>query len=74
MRCLGFAYIAQAEDEIVFTPVLENPITPVKNSWGNTGDYHSIWYMSKAYIALNTTYIFINKAAVKKDARKKLGF
>ncbi|MBR4828185.1 MAG: aminopeptidase [Muribaculaceae bacterium] len=46
----------------------------VKNSWGDTGDYHGIWYMSKAYIALNTTYIFLNKAAVKKDVRKKLGF
>jgi len=46
----------------------------VKNSWGKTGDYQGIWYMSKAYIALNTTYIFLNKAAVKKDVRKKLGF
>ena len=46
----------------------------VKNSWGDTGEYHGIWYMSKAYIALNTTYIFLNKDAVKKDMRKKLGF
>ena len=46
----------------------------VKNSWGKTGDYQGIWYMSKAYIALNTTYIFLNKDAVKKDVRKKLGF
>ena len=46
----------------------------VKNSWGKTGDYNGIWYMSKAYIALNTTYIFLNKAAVGKDLRKKLGF
>ena len=46
----------------------------VKNSWGKTGDYNGIWYMSKAYIALNTTYIFLNKAAVKKDLCKKMGF
>lgn len=46
----------------------------VKNSWGDTGDYHGIWYMSKAYIALNTTYIFLNKAAVKKDILNKLDF
>ncbi len=46
----------------------------VKNSWGNTGEYNGIWYMSKTYIALNTTYIFLNKDAVKKDVRKKLGF
>ena len=46
----------------------------VKNSWGKTGQYAGIWYMSKAYIALNTTYIFLNKEAVKKDVRKKLRF
>ncbi len=46
----------------------------VKNSWGETGEYHGIWYMSKTYIALNTTYIFLNKNAVQKDVRKKLGF
>ena len=46
----------------------------VKNSWGDTGEYHGIWYMSKAYIALNTTYIFLNKKAVKKDVSRKLGF
>ena len=36
----------------------------VKNSWGKTGDYHGIWYMSKAFIALNTTYIFFNRNAI----------
>lgn len=36
----------------------------VKNSWGKTGDYNGIWYMTKAYMALNTTYIFLNKGAV----------
>ena len=46
----------------------------VKNSWGKTGDYQGIWYMSKAYIALNTTYIFVNKDAMQKGIRKKLGF
>ena len=46
----------------------------VKNSWGKTGEYQGIWYMSKTYIALNTTYIFLNKEAVKKDLRKKLNF
>ncbi len=37
----------------------------VKNSWGRTGDYDGIWYMSKDYIADNTTYIFLNKKALK---------
>lgn len=44
----------------------------VKNSWGDTGDYHGIWYMTKAYIALNTTYIFLNKQAVPKNLMSKL--
>ena len=44
----------------------------VKNSWGDTGDYHGIWYMSKNYIALNTTYIFLHKDAVSPAIRKKL--
>lgn len=44
----------------------------VKNSWGKTGDYNGIWYMTKAYMALNTTYIFLNKGAVPSALRKKL--
>lgn len=36
----------------------------VKNSWGDTGKYHGIWYMRKNYIALNTTYIFLNREAM----------
>ncbi len=36
----------------------------VKNSWGKAGDYDGIWYMSKEYIALYTTYIFLNKKAI----------
>ena len=44
----------------------------VKNSWGKTGDYNGIWYMTKAYMALNTTYIFLNKGAVPSTLSKKL--
>ncbi len=36
----------------------------VKNSWGKTGDYKGTWYMSKAFIALNTTYVFFNRNAI----------
>ena len=36
----------------------------VKNSWGKTGDYEGTWYMSKAFIALNTTYVFLNRNAI----------
>ena len=45
----------------------------VKNSWGETGDYKGIWYMTKNYIANNTMDFIVNKNAVPKDIRKKLG-
>ena len=45
----------------------------VKNSWGETGDYKGIWYMTKNYIANNTMDYIVNKNAVPKDIRKKLG-
>ncbi len=40
------------------------PYYMVKNSWGKSGQYRGIWYMSRAYIALNTTYLFLNRRAV----------
>ena len=45
----------------------------VKNSWGETGNYKGIWYMTKAYIAGKTMDFLINKNAIPKDIRKKLG-
>ena len=45
----------------------------VKNSWGEAGDYKGIWYMTKAYIAARTMDFLINKNAIPKDIRKKLG-
>ena len=38
----------------------------VKNSWGEAGSHQGIWYMRKNYIALNTTYIFLNRHALDK--------
>ena len=45
----------------------------VKNSWGETGDYKGIWYMTKAFIAYKTMDFIVNKNAVPKDIRKKIG-
>ena len=45
----------------------------VKNSWGETGTYKGIWYMTKAFIAVNTMDFMVNKNAIPKDIRKKLG-
>ncbi len=45
----------------------------VKNSWGETGDYKGTWYMTKTFIAANTMDFLINKNAIPKNIRKKLG-
>ena len=45
----------------------------VKNSWGESGDYKGIWYMTKTFIVANTMDFLINKNAIPKDIRKKLG-
>ncbi len=45
----------------------------VKNSWGEYGDYKGTWYMTKAFVAHNTMDFLINKNAIPKDIRKKLG-
>jgi aminopeptidase C len=48
------------------------PYYIVKNSWGPQGDYKGIWYMSRDYMMLNTTYLFLNRDALSEDLRKKL--
>ncbi len=45
----------------------------VKNSWGETGEYKGIWYMTKNFIAANTMDYMVNKNAIPKDIRKKMG-
>ncbi len=45
----------------------------VKNSWGEYGDYKGIWYMTKTFIIANTMDFMVNKNAIPKDIRKKLG-
>jgi len=45
----------------------------VKNSWGITGKYDGFIYVSKAFIALRTTNIMVNKNAIPVAIAKKLG-
>ena len=45
----------------------------VKNSWGESGDYKGVWYMTKTCIAANTMDFLVNKNAIPKNIRKKLG-
>lgn len=48
------------------------PYYMVKNSWGTAGDYKGIWYMSRDYMALNTTYLFLNREALPKQMCKNM--
>ena len=45
----------------------------VKNSWGETGEYKGTWYMTKTFIAANTMDFLVNRNAIPKKIRKKLG-
>lgn len=44
----------------------------VKNSWGETGAYKGIWYMTKNYIVANTMDYMVNKNAIPADILKKM--
>ncbi|MFO7889742.1 MAG: C1 family peptidase [bacterium] len=44
-----------------------------KNSWGTKGKYNGYLYMSKPFVELSITAIMVNKHALPKDIKKKLG-
>ena len=50
-----------------------NEFFMVKNSWGNYGKYHGIFYASKPYVAYKTMNILINKHAIPAAIAAKLG-
>jgi bleomycin hydrolase len=50
-----------------------NTFYKVKNSWGITGKYDGFIYVSKAFIALRTTNIMVNKNAIPSAIAKKMG-
>ena len=45
----------------------------IKNSWGDTGAYHGLWYMSENFAKAKTLNIVVNKKAVPKEILKKIG-
>ena len=45
----------------------------IKNSWGETGKYKGVWYMSEAFCKEKCLNFVVNKNAIPKDIRKKLG-
>lgn len=45
----------------------------IKNSWGVTGAYDGIWYMSDTFARCKTLNVTVHRDALSKDIRKKLG-
>lgn len=45
----------------------------IKNSWGETGDYKGIWYMTDAFTRAKVLNIVVNKKALPKEIKEKLG-
>ena len=44
----------------------------VKNSWGLSGDYKGIWYVSENFVKYKTMNIVVNKESAPKEILKKL--
>ncbi len=55
------------------TDQLGNEYYMVKNSWGDYGPYHGMFYASKAFVRYKTMNIVVHKDAIPKDIKKKLG-
>jgi len=50
------------------------PYFIVKNSWGNTTNpYEGMFYVSEAFVALQTINIVVHKDALPKAIKNKLG-
>jgi aminopeptidase C len=45
----------------------------VKNSWGVTGKYDGIWYVSDSFVRYKTLNILVHKDALPKAIKTKLG-
>ena len=45
----------------------------IKNSWGVTGAYDGVWYMSENFVKAKTLNFVVNKKALPKEIANKLG-
>ncbi len=45
----------------------------VKNSWGETGDYKGVWYVSETFVKYKTMNIVVHKNSIPANLKNKLG-
>jgi aminopeptidase C len=45
----------------------------VKNSWGETGNYKGIWYVTEAFVRYKTISMVVNKNALPEGISRKIG-
>ena len=49
------------------------PYFIIKNSWGPSGNYKGMWYISENYLRAKTICILVHKDSIPKAIRQKLG-
>ncbi|MBP9997895.1 MAG: aminopeptidase [Bacteroidales bacterium] len=49
-----------------------NKFYMVKNSWGESGKYKGIWYVSEAFVKAQTLDVILHKSALTKNLKKNL--
>ncbi|MBO7764051.1 MAG: aminopeptidase [Bacteroidales bacterium] len=45
----------------------------IKNSWGASGTYKGVWYVSESFVRYKTMDVLVNKNAIPQEIRAKLG-
>ncbi len=50
-----------------------NPFYKIQNSWGVQNTYDGYWYISRPFMEYKTVSFMVNRNAIPKDIRKKLG-
>ena len=63
----GMVIYGKAKDQ------MGNVYFMVKNSWGDAGNYHGMWYASEAFVRYKTLNYVVHKDALPKNIKKALG-